>query len=704
MATADTKQLQFVAFSSSLDAGFWHKLTQNKLDVYKLDDKARNVHGFYYNGDAAGLPCRMSLEFTAFNEKSGIPPNCFPSHGILRNMNTMDSFKTLDKKTVLDETAQQLWQDITGGVALMDPSLLSRFLLLTFADLKKYHYYYWFAFPALLGPEKVIQTQPTQRLDQYLDIKQIDNFLLAYDVYSKNHPNQGYFLVTVDGNTINVANLKDFKVMCKDNKLLVGFCDPSTVDNYPGWPLRNLLTLIAYHWADQLDEVQVLCFRDRARDGKREINHSLVLHLNVPSIANMTDCPKCVGWEKNQRQKLGPRMVNLSSSMDPTRLAESSVDLNLKLMRWRLLPSLDLDHISQTRCLLLGAGTLGCNVARCLLSWGIKTITFVDNSRISYSNPVRQTLFEFDDCLEGGKPKAVTAAEKLKKIFPGVNSSGHEFSIPMPGHPVNTSEATLEQTKKDVAKLEELIDSHDVVFLLMDTRESRWLPTLIGASKRKIVINAALGFDTFLVVRHGLKPPKEGAIPSILVSQPTDTTEGAASSNDNGCNTIPGTQLGCYFCNDVVAPGNSTRDRTLDQQCTVTRPGISMVASAMAVELLMTLLQHPDGGYAAADTSAKDDHLSCEFVSPLGLVPHQIRGFLSRFTHVLPASLAFNRCTGCSDSVIQHYETKGFEFLQNAFNDPTYLEDLTGLTELHKETHDAEIWDFSDDESIHSME
>ena len=49
------------------------------------------------------------------------------------------------------------------------------------------------------------------------------------------------------------------------------------------------------------------------------------------------------------------------------RLADQAVDLNLKLMRWRILPALDLDKVANTRCLLLGAGTLGCYVARTLM-------------------------------------------------------------------------------------------------------------------------------------------------------------------------------------------------------------------------------------------------------------------------------------------------------------------------------------------------
>jgi ubiquitin-like modifier-activating enzyme ATG7 len=49
------------------------------------------------------------------------------------------------------------------------------------------------------------------------------------------------------------------------------------------------------------------------------------------------------------------------------RLADQAVDLNLKLIKWRISPGLDLEKIKNTRCLLLGAGTLGSYVARNLM-------------------------------------------------------------------------------------------------------------------------------------------------------------------------------------------------------------------------------------------------------------------------------------------------------------------------------------------------
>lgn len=48
-------------------------------------------------------------------------------------------------------------------------------------------------------------------------------------------------------------------------------------------------------------------------------------------------------------------------------LADQAVDLNLKLIKWRIAPKINLDRVKQAKCLLLGAGTLGSYVARNLL-------------------------------------------------------------------------------------------------------------------------------------------------------------------------------------------------------------------------------------------------------------------------------------------------------------------------------------------------
>ena len=126
-------------------------------------------------------------------------------------------------------------------------------------------------------------------------------------------------------------------------------------------------------------------------------------------------------------------------------------------MKWRAWSSLDTEKLKKTKCLLFGAGTLGCAVARTLIGWGVKEITFVDNGRVSYSNPVRQCLFEFEDC-EKRAFKAVAAAERLKKIFPGIESYSFVLTIPMPGHPLkDVNNEDDEDGTTTVKKIDELI-------------------------------------------------------------------------------------------------------------------------------------------------------------------------------------------------------------------------------------------------------
>ncbi|KAF8804022.1 E1-like protein-activating [Phlegmacium glaucopus] len=686
--------VQFTPFSSLIQPSLWHKLTDLKIDVLQLSDAAVPVSGSYSigrtvkdreTGQEIALGCNLTVGAESFDESYKSPSGSVSILGTLKNYNTIEEFKAADKTSLFNEEAQAIWDK---AIKTRDTSQLNRFLLITFADLKKYKYYYWFAFPAFVSkPAWEIREEGWANVTQQFDT---DSLSIIHAQLRQHETHLPYFIVRKDtSGTVSLAPVEDFEsffASTPPEAQIVGFVDPSADPSNPGWPLRNLLAYLRTLYPSTTSTVRILRWRDSEiapsnATWKSQIG-TLYLATTESAAVDPQSRPSAVGWEKNPQGKLGPRLADLAPMMDPTRLAAQAVDLNLKLMRWRILPSLELDKISSTRCLLLGAGTLGCYVARALMGWGVRTITFVDSAKVSFSNPVRQPLFEFEDCLDGGKPKAECAAASLTRIFPGINATGHAISIPMPGHPIPSNDAALSQAKADVEKLEKLFDEHDAVFLLMDSRESRWLPTVLGAAKGKIVLNAALGFDTFLVMRHGAR----------------------ASTLSTGHNGKPHQKLGCYYCNDIVAPADSLTDRTLDQMCTVTRPGLAPIAGATAVELLASMLQHPDGLYAPApppNTSNTNSNSEEEGISSvLGLVPHQLRGFLGQFRTMPLVGAAYDRCTGCSEAVLKAYETQGFSMLLQAFNDTKYLEKLTGLDKLFDEGEAAlESVDWDDDEA-----
>ena len=613
------------------------------------------------------------------------------AEGFIKNVNTIEEFTNTDKSAMIRKAGEQIWDAIRDGTIYSIPSLLSSFKVLSFADLKKYKFYYWFAFPALHSDPQWKRTGPVGRMGpkesealvekvgtwRYMTDSREHGFFLAKKIQHPDPSAATEEFVAEIGYRWVIGSLRDFETGFFDNiapkDRYIAFADPSNYEEYPSWPLRNLLVLIRHRY--RMAEAQILCYRDT--QARRDQARSIILPVAMDPVQNMdvAEMPKVTGWERNGKGDLKARVANLAEYMDPTHLANQAVDLNLKLMKWRLSPNLDLESIKNTKCLLLGAGTLGSYVSRNLMGWGVRKITFVDYGNVSYSNPVRQPLFEFEDCLNGGKAKALQAAEALKQIYPGVESEGHVISVPMLGHPVLDEK----RTQADFQKLQELVDAHDAIFLLMDSRESRWLPTVMGKAENKIVLNAALGFDTYVVMRHGA-PPQDG-------SQTT---------------------LGCYFCNDVVVAADvspflsghqadtniqqSMKDQTLDQQCTVTRPGVAAIASALLVEVLASILQHPLKQHAPSPVPSADGEYERDPPDhALGIVPHQIRGFLSTFRNMVIRGTSYPQCSACSEPIISAYKSNGWAFVKKALDNREYVAELSGLAEVQRLAEAASV-------------
>jgi ubiquitin-like modifier-activating enzyme ATG7 len=701
--------------------------------------------------------------------------------GSMYCLNTPEALHAFDRASAVQQAARAIWDSVLDGSALQTPSKVQRMLMLAYCDLKHYKYHHWFAFPVLQPPEPyTLIAGATVVAEQRFDAATIAAIsavlhasglpspstspaqLLVVDQASSS-PIQGQSctcmarlypltawptLIAIahdraadgDVSTSNAAEVAPYLV----------FIDPSNSSEHPGWALRNLLLLAAVSW--KISTLHVLCVR--TRKGRFDPSMSLVLTVKLPHIPlNFVPQP-LGGWAVDpDHGRPAPRIANLASSMDDRVLANSAVYLNLNLMKWRAAPDVDIASISNTRCLLLGAGTLGCSVARTLVGWGVRKITFVDNARVSFSNPVRQSLYVFEDCRHGGRPKATAAAEALQKIFPDVDAQGVELTIPMPGHPP-ASEKESQRMREESAELDRLIRDHDVCFLLLDTRESRWAPTLLCAAHGKLAITAALGFDSFMVMRHGQGVPdvvevSNDGVESMETEQPVGTSEnvgpefevdsekgeqpasgrvekpsgekaeatrdapkgesgtlpegGQTSSQEVPSRASPSKRpsanatplhtrrrLGCYFCNDIVAPANSTRDRTLDQQCTVARPGLSSIAGSLAVELLSAVVQHPAGiaapaaGSPQAAAEMESAHAEGRRMPPLGDVPHMIRGQLGGFSQFCLHGEAFEQCPGCSAVVVNEYRVRGLDFVLRVASQSGFLEEVSGLAELRR--------------------
>lgn len=542
-----------------VDASFFSRLAAHKLDS-GLSTEGVPIGGeLSLEGGREGLLPSVALNDVSFDCQGQV-------RGEVVNVNSLEEFKRVNKRALLATWAKQALE----ASSVADIGYVG---VLMYADLKRYKFYYWCCQP---------QCHPEYDVVDVGEVELSPQPQYTGSQYAKHG----------------------------DGVLMWG----GTCDDVSGQidVLRKRLGNLVFFMGKKFKLV-VVGWENKGRGKVYEV---------TPREGNIKlDSVPLTGWERTPGGKLGPRAIDLSTLLDPLLLSAQARDLNLKLMRWRLAPDLPLEKIKATKCLLLGAGTLGTYVGRLLVAWGVDKVTFVDSGRVSFSNPPRQPLFEYTDCLEGGKRKAEAAAEGLKRVYPGVDAQGVVLEVPMVGHPVVGS------TQEAYEELRALIEAHDVVYLLMDSREARWLPTALARGMGKTVVNAALGFDSYVVMRHGV-------------------------ANDG---------IGCYYCSSVSAPGDSMIDRTLDQMCTVTRPGLAPVAAGVAVELMVDVVASGGGAHSEA-------------------LPQQVRGYLNGYRQGRYECVRFSNCVGCCDAIVE--AVAQWDTLEPLLRNPSEVERVSGIVEL----------------------
>lgn len=635
--------LKFTQLSINADLGFWSRLYDNKLNHYKTKKIRTDIVA-----DVKRYNHKTIIQLSSESFEDGINGKTIHERILKGDIYIVNTTEDLNKVFEIQNTSimENMWFNINSGMALNNHQMLNKMTMSVYIDLKNYRFIFWIAFPVFkMGYNLKIHNRTSlKRLTSEVERVNIrEQIRTSWEMIDCDTE---FFVYT--GNSVDPLTLDHIDDYL--DELIVIANDMGCNEKHPSWLVRNLLFTLAYHITRPL-ALSLICYRED-EVGNIDDSPCFDIYLTPTLTSELVYGDNGIplyhnGFVQLSSKKGKPGLRDISSSMDINKLTESALDMNNRLMKWRVAPDLDLEKISHKKCLLIGAGTLGCHVARNLMAWGIKHITFLDCGTVSYSNPARQSLYFQDDI---GKSKAETAAINLKKIYGNIKSYGINMKVPMPGYR-SDDEAELHKT---LSKFADIINEHDVIFLLTDTRESRWLPTLLAKSYDKLCLTAAIGFDTFVAVRHGRMFDEEGD------------------------------DLGCYFCTDSLDISNTMINAPMDKRCTVTRPGVSGLAASTVAELMVSCIDNKSA------LTVLDD------------IPQQIRGNMSTFETKCYYTKQSECCIACSDKVLGLFKDDAFGFVKNVISYEGYLTDAMGLNIEELEIDDLDVYDSDDVNSVGS--
>lgn len=148
----------------------------------------------------------------------------------------------------------------------------------------------------------------------------------------------------------------------------------------------------------------------------------------------------------------------------------SNLDRYVRQMRFAPLGEAGQRRLAQGRALVCGCGALGSMLANTLVRAGVGAVRIVDRDFVELSNLHRQVLFDEQDAT-AGLPKAIAAAEKLRKI----NSS-----VAVEPVVADLTPANIEDLCRDVDVLLDGTDNFETRFLINDAAVWLGLPWVYG--------------------------------------------------------------------------------------------------------------------------------------------------------------------------------------------------------------------------------
>ena len=248
----------------------------------------------------------------------------------------------------------------------------------------------------------------------------------------------------------------------------------------------------------------------------------------------------------------------------------NAADSQIKPLTW--IPAPELEKVASTSCLLLGAGTLGCYIARTLMVRRARHLFLRDHSHLVHFFR-RGMLWSCLSTLPVSHSPIPSASPclSLKTVLRGVN-------------PRPPAQPTDWKRSIPVSYVNSLCPR--VYTLTHDCPGRTWQ----GISSRYPCP------DTLYLLRRSRRRRRTSNSSTRCSIRTTPYSCSWTRARVGGC-ACRGMSTGAHFhFGEVhVFSWSSPSGRMLDQMCTVTRPGLAVIASTTAVELLVSPLQHPHG-------------------------------------------------------------------------------------------------------------